>query len=57
MYASIFTARKATGFKFELVAHNQPSISGDSVQAQHYFNSKAEAKAFAKKNGLIAYNY
>ena len=57
MFASIFTAAKRTGFKFELVIHSEPGINGESVQAQHYFNSKAEAKRFAKDAGLIAYNY
>lgn len=57
MYASIFNASKATGFKFELVIHAQPSISGESVQAQHYFNSKTDAKRFAKSLSLIAWNY
>jgi len=57
MYASIFTASKSTGFKFELVVHAQPGISGESVQAQHYFNSKADAKRFAKAQNLIAWNY
>ena len=57
MYASIFNARKTTGFKFELVVHSQPGITGESVQAQHYFNSKGEAKQFAKSNGLKAWNY
>jgi hypothetical protein len=57
MYASIFNARKTTGFKFELVVHALPSISGESVQAQHYFNSKADAKRFAKSLNLIAWNY
>jgi hypothetical protein len=57
MFASIFTAAKRTGFKFELVLHSQPSISGESVQAQHYFNSKADAKRFALSLGCKAYNY
>ena len=54
MYASIFTARNK---RFELVIHNQPGISGDSVQEQLYFTSKAEAKAEAKRRGLKAWNY
>lgn len=55
MYASIFNARKTTGFKFELVIHNEPNITGGSVH--HYFNSKTEAKQFAKASGLKAWNY
>jgi hypothetical protein len=57
MFSSIFTAAKRTGFKFELVLHSQPSIAGESVQAQHYFNSKADAKRFAASLGCKAYNY
>jgi hypothetical protein len=54
MYASIFNA---PGKRFELVIHNQPGINGNSVQAQMYFASKAEAKAEAKRRGLKAWNY
>lgn len=57
MFASIFTAAKRTGFKFELVLHDQPGLSGESVQAQHYFSSKADAKRFAASLGCKAYNY
>lgn len=57
MFASIFTAAKRTGFKFELVIHSEPGISGASVQSQHYFNSKADAKRAAKELGAKAYNY
>ena len=57
MYASIYNARKATGFKFELLAHTEPSIAGDSVKTTLYFQSKAEAKAFAKAAGYTAWNY
>ena len=57
MFSSIFTARKATGFKFELVIHNQPTLSGESVQSQAYFQTKNEAKAAAKALGCKAYNY
>jgi hypothetical protein len=54
MYASIFTAR---GKRFELVIHNQPGINGDSVQAQYYFATRAEAKAAAKAIGAKPWNY
>ena len=54
MYASIF---KANGNRFELVIHDQANLSGESVQAQLYFASKAEAKAEAKRLGLTAWNY
>jgi hypothetical protein len=57
MFASIFTAAKRTGYKFELVIHSEPGISGASVQAQHYFNSKTDAKRAAKELGAKAYNY
>jgi hypothetical protein len=57
MYASIFTASKKTGYKFELVIHNAPSISGDSVIAQFYFLSKVDAKRQAAAIGAKAWNY
>lgn len=57
MFASIFTAAKRTGFKFELVIHNQPGLTGESVQSQHYFNSKVDAKRLAASLGCKAYNY
>ena len=57
MFASIFTAPKHTGHKFELVIHNQPKLSGESVQAQHYFHTKLHAKRFAAALGCKAYNY
>jgi hypothetical protein len=57
MYASIFTAAKRTGYKFELVIHSAPSISGDSVIAQFYFLSKVDAKRQAAAIGAKAWNY
>jgi hypothetical protein len=57
MFASIFTARKSTGAKWELVIHNQPGLSGDSVVAQYYFQSKPDAKRAAAAIGAKAYNY
>jgi hypothetical protein len=57
MFASIFTAAKRTGFKFELVLHSTGGLTGESVQAQHYFNTKTEAKRFAAALGCKAYNY
>lgn len=54
MYASIFTAR---GKRFELVIHSTPAISGDSVQAQYYYATRAEAKAAAKAIGAKPWNY
>jgi len=57
MFASIFKAAKNTGYKFELVIHNQPGLSGESVQSQHYFHTKSEAKAQAKVLNCKAYNY
>ena len=57
MFASIFTAAKRTGYKFILVIHTEPGIGSLSEKAEHYFNSKVEAKRFAKEAGLIAYNY
>jgi hypothetical protein len=57
MFASIFTAAKRTGFKFELVIHDQPGLNGESVQAQHYFHTKLHAKRFAAALGCKAWNY
>lgn len=57
MFASIFTAAKRTGYKFELVLHHAPGLSGDSVAAQLYFNTKAEAKRAALAANAKAYNY
>jgi len=57
MFASIFTARKSTGAKWELVIHNQPGLSGESVIAQYYFQSKTDAKRQAAAIGAKAYNY
>ena len=57
MFASIFTAPKRTGYRFVLVVHTEPGIGGLSEKAQHYFNSKVEAKRFAKQAGLVSYNY
>ncbi len=54
MYASIFTAR---GKRFELVIHSTPAISGESVQAQYYYATRAEAKAAAKAIGAKPWNY
>lgn len=54
MYASIFTAR---GKRFELVIHSTPAITGDSVQAQYYYATRAEAKAAAKAIGAKPWNY
>ena len=57
MYASIFTAAKRTGAKWELVIHNAPGLSGESVIAQYYFQSKPDAKRAALALGAKAYNY
>ena len=57
MFSSIFTAAKRTGAKWELVIHTQPGISGDSIVAQYYFQSKPDAKRAALAIGAKAYNY
>ena len=57
MFASVFTARKATGYKFELVIHSSPSISGDSITAQYFYNSKAECRKAAAIIGAKPYNF
>ena len=57
IFASIFTAAKRTGAKWELVIHQRPGISGDSVIGQYYFQSKPEAKRAALAMGAKAWNY
>jgi hypothetical protein len=52
MYASIFNA---TGKRFTLIMHAAPSITTEVMQLT--FNTRAEAKAEAKKRGLKAWNY
>ena len=52
MYASIFNA---TGKRFTLIMHSDASITSEVMQLT--FNSKAEAKAEAKRRGLKAWNY
>ena len=55
MYASIFKAAKNTTFKFQLIIHSS-AWTGDEVASRH-FDSKAEAKAFAKQLGAKPYNF
>jgi hypothetical protein len=57
MFASVFNARKTTGSKFELVIHSSPSISGDSVVAQYYYNTKAECRKAATALGAKPWNF
>lgn len=52
MYASIFNAPAK---RFILIMHRAPCITSEVMQLT--FNSKAEAKAEAKKRGLKAWNY
>ncbi len=52
MYASIFNA---PGKRFTLIMHSDASITSEVMQLT--FNTKAEAKAEAKKRGLQAWNY
>jgi hypothetical protein len=55
MFASIFKAAKSTTFKFQLIIHSSAWI-GDEIASRH-FDSKIEAKAFAKQLGAKPYNY
>ena len=57
MFASIFTAPRRSGFKWQLLIHSAPSLHSDSVEQTLYFDSKVTAKATAKKLGCKAYNY
>jgi hypothetical protein len=56
MNASIYAAKKSTGYKFELTLHSLPSISEGKITVS-YHHSKSEAKAAAKAAGAVAYNY
>lgn len=57
MFASVFNARKPTGFRFELVIHSSPSINGDSVVAQYYFHTKGECRKAATALGAKPWNF
>lgn len=52
MLASIFNAPTK---RFILIIHSEPSITSEIMQLT--FNSKAEAKAEAKRRNLKAWNY
>lgn len=52
MLASIFNAKQK---RFVLIIHSEPCITTEIMQLT--FNSKAEAKAEAKKRNLKAWNY
>ena len=52
MYASIFNAPAK---RFILIMHTAPAITSEVLQLT--FNSKAEAKAEAKRKNLKAWNY
>jgi hypothetical protein len=52
MLASIFNAPAK---RFILIIHSQPCITSEIMQLT--FNSKAEAKAEAKRRNLKAWNY
>lgn len=52
MYASIFNAPAK---RFILIMHRDASITSEVMQLT--FDSKAEAKAEAKRRGLKAWNY
>ena len=57
MFASVFNARKATGYKFELVIHSCPSLCGDSITAQYFYNTKAECRKAAAIIGAKPHNF
>lgn len=52
MYASIFNA---PGKRFALLIHETPSLTAALLHAS--YNTKAEAKAEAKRLNLKAWNY
>jgi len=55
MIAKIYTAGKATGYKFELAIHSTQFAY--SPVARHYFNTKREARAKAVELNATAWNY
>jgi hypothetical protein len=57
MFASVFNARKATGYKFELVIHSCASLCGNSITAQYFYNTKAECRKAAAIVGAKPYNF
>ena len=57
MFASVFNARRATGYKFELVIHSCPSLCGDSITAQYFYNTKAECRKAAAIIGAKPHNF
>ena len=57
MYASIYNARKATGFKHELTLHNAPSLADSTSKIVSYYMTKTEAKQAAKQALAKPWNY
>jgi hypothetical protein len=55
MFASLTVARKATGFKFEVIIHATPWIG--SQVAQQFFMTRAEARAWVKAQGATPHNF
>ena len=55
MFASLTTARKNTGFKFEVILHTDAWIG--SQVAQQFFMSKSEARAWVKAQGATPHNF
>lgn len=57
MFAHIYKARAATGFKFSLIVSKSSSICAEEVIETIGFDSKGAAKAHAIKIGAKAWNY
>ena len=55
MFASLTTARKNTGFKFEVILHTDAWIG--SQVAQQFFMTRAEARAWVKAQGATPHNF
>ena len=55
MFASLTVARKATGYKFEIILHTDAWIG--SQVAQQFFMTRAEARAWVKAQGATPHNF
>jgi hypothetical protein len=55
MFASLTTARKNTGFKFEVILHTTAWV-GSQVQSA-LFLTRAEARAWVKAQGATPHNF
>jgi hypothetical protein len=55
MFASLTTARKSSGFKFEVILHTTAWVG--SQVAQQFFMTRADARAWVKAQGATPHNF